>query len=149
MKMNETCHGLALWVNLTTDSLKCRKKDHCKNLEDGSFVFGPVESDVASVFASLFSILGVGWVVKILYSRCYRSLSLCHWNLSSQKTPSPQVEPGCGGVSAELQEDAQTRHHSLHCVAKVSRNCWEVVYMYIVPLNQFRYLWYQIFLSAF
>ena len=58
---------------------------------------------------------------------------------SKQKTPSPQVEPGCGRVSAELQEDAQTCHHSLHCVAKVSRNCGEVVYVY-VPLNQFRYL---------
>ena len=60
VKMNETCHGLALWVNLTKDSLKCRRKDHCENLEDGRFVFGPDESAVASVFASLFSILGVG-----------------------------------------------------------------------------------------
>ena len=60
VKMNETCHGLALWVKLTADSLKCRKKDHCTNLEDSRFVFGPAESDVASVFASLFSILGVG-----------------------------------------------------------------------------------------
>ena len=51
---------LALWVKLTADSLKCRKKDHCTNLEDSRFVFGPAESDVASVFASLFSILGVG-----------------------------------------------------------------------------------------